>query len=53
MTLTRRILLGSAALGAAGLSTGARAQAQRLNVGFILVGPVGDYGWSYQHDPVS
>ena len=50
MTLTRRTLLGSAALGAAGLSSQARALEQRLNVGFVLVGPVGDYGWSYQHD---
>jgi basic membrane protein A and related proteins len=23
---------------------------QKLKVGFIYVGPVGDFGWSYQHD---
>ena len=26
------------------------AQAEKLKVGFIYVGPVGDHGWSYQHD---
>ncbi len=51
MTLTRRHILGSAGAlaGAAALGRPAEAQAP-LNVGFILVGPVGDYGWSYQHD---
>jgi simple sugar transport system substrate-binding protein len=29
---------------------GAAAQQQKLKVGFIYVGPVGDFGWSYQHD---
>jgi basic membrane protein A and related proteins len=29
---------------------GAAAQQQKLKVGFIYVGPVGDHGWSYQHD---
>ena len=24
--------------------------AEKLKVGFIYVGPVGDLGWSYQHD---
>jgi basic membrane protein A and related proteins len=28
---------------------GALAQ-QKLKVGFVYVGPVGDFGWSYQHD---
>jgi basic membrane protein A len=40
------------AIGAASLpllSTGARAAA-KLKVGLIYVGPVGDFGWSYQHD---
>ena len=44
--------LTKAALGAAlaiGLSAGAAAQ-EKLKVGFIYVGPVGDFGWSYQHD---
>jgi basic membrane protein A and related proteins len=48
--ITRRmagILAGAAALGM--MSGGALAQ-QKLKVGFIYVGPVGDYGWSHQHD---
>jgi basic membrane protein A and related proteins len=32
-------------------ATGAFAQAKdKIKVGFIYVGPVGDHGWSYQHD---
>jgi basic membrane protein A and related proteins len=41
-----------AAFGAAlavGFASGATAQ-EKLKVGFIYVGPVGDFGWSYQHD---
>jgi simple sugar transport system substrate-binding protein len=44
----RRLLAAAGALGAAA-STRARAQAP-LNVGFILIGPVGDFGWSTMHD---
>src|SRR3712207_6452897 len=32
------------------LSAGGAAAQQKLKVGFIYVGPVGDHGWSYQHD---
>src|ERR687894_1631258 len=32
------------------LSGGAAVAQQKLKVGFIYVGPVGDHGWSYQHD---
>jgi simple sugar transport system substrate-binding protein len=46
MTLTR--LLTSAAL-ALGLATGATAQ-EKTKVGFIYVGPIGDGGWTYEHD---
>lgn len=51
MTITRRTLgLGAAGLaGAAALPGAAQAQAP-LNVGFILIGPVGDFGWSTMHD---
>src|SRR4028119_2239617 len=41
------ILAGAAALA---LSAGGAAAQQKLKVGFIYVGPVGDHGWSYQHD---
>jgi basic membrane protein A len=39
--------LGATALVAVGLSTAAQAQ---LKVGFIYVGPIGDHGWSYEHN---
>jgi len=40
-----------AAVAALALSaTGALAQQDTARVGFIYVGPVGDHGWSYQHD---
>ncbi|NUB44624.1 BMP family ABC transporter substrate-binding protein [Fertoebacter nigrum] len=46
----RRTLLGTAAV-ALGLSLAGAAFAQdKLKVGFIYVGPVGDGGWTYQHD---
>ncbi len=32
------------------LATAAQAQDDPTKVGFIYVGPVGDFGWSYQHD---
>ncbi len=35
---------------AIGLVAGGAAQAADLKVCFVYVGPVGDYGWSYQHD---
>jgi simple sugar transport system substrate-binding protein len=41
------IWAGAAALA---LSAGGAAAQQKLKVGFIYVGPVGDHGWSYQHD---
>ena len=46
--LTRRAVLGSALA----LTAGARAVAQSapLKIGFVYVSPVGDAGWSYQHD---
>ncbi|KZY30866.1 BMP family ABC transporter substrate-binding protein [Roseovarius sp. HI0049] len=46
MTLTR--LLTGAAL-ALGLATTAVAQ-DKTKVGFIYVGPIGDGGWTYEHD---
>jgi simple sugar transport system substrate-binding protein len=40
---------GGAAVLAPGLIGRARA-AEPLKVGFIYLGPVGDYGWTYEHD---
>ncbi len=42
-------ILGLAAL-ALVLGVGGAAAQQKLKIGFIYVGPVGDHGWSYQHD---
>lgn len=46
----RTVLASAAALVALGLSGPALAADEPLKVGFIYVGPVGDGGWSYQHD---
>ncbi|HUS55962.1 MAG TPA: BMP family ABC transporter substrate-binding protein [Thermohalobaculum sp.] len=37
-------------LALAGLMIATGAYAADLKVGFVYVGPVGDFGWSYQHD---
>ena len=42
-------MLAAGLAAATGGATGAMAQ-EKLKVGFIYVGPVGDFGWSYQHD---
>ena len=38
------------ALGAALTLAGPLAAQEKLKIGFIYVGPVGDHGWTYQHD---
>ena len=50
--LSRRgFLAGTAAASSALLCCAARALAQeQLKVGFVYVGPVGDYGWTHGHD---
>ena len=45
----KRRLLATLATALA-LSAGAASAQQKLKIGFIYVGPVGDHGWSYQHD---
>lgn len=47
--MNRRTLLASAAL-AIGLAGSAMAQDDKTKVGFIYVGPVGDGGWTYEHE---
>ena len=42
-------LMTSAAV-ALGLATGAMAGSDKIKVGFVYVGPVGDGGWTYEHD---
>ena len=49
--ITRRTLAALTGAAALGLVAGtATAQQQKLKVGFVYVGPVGDHGYSYQHD---
>ncbi len=38
------------AIGAAVALSATAAVAEPLKVGFVYVGPIGDHGWSYQHD---
>lgn len=44
------IALAAAAVGALAIGAGVATGQQKLKVGFVYVGPVGDFGWSYQHD---
>jgi basic membrane protein A len=47
----KKFMMAAAALGLAigAAITGAAAQ-DKLKIGFIYVGPIGDMGWSYQHE---
>jgi simple sugar transport system substrate-binding protein len=49
MTLLKTLLAAAAALALAAPAALAEAK-DKIKVGFIYVGPVGDFGWSYQHD---
>ena len=49
--ITRRSLLGAAGAAAALPLLGGRAFAQDpLKIGFIYLGPIGDFGWTYAHE---
>ena len=51
--MNKRITLAAVAAGTialAALSFHATAAPEKLNVGFIGVGPIGDLGWTYQHE---
>ena len=49
--MKRRTLLATGAGAAAAAALGLPARAQTpLKVGFVYVGPIGDGGWTYQHD---
>jgi basic membrane protein A and related proteins len=45
----RKMLLALAALASVAFAGGAHAE-EKLKVGFIYIGPPGDFGWTYQHD---
>jgi len=50
--MKKRTVLAALAAGAMAMSLGLApaSAADKLKVGFVYVGPVGDFGWSYQHD---
>jgi simple sugar transport system substrate-binding protein len=50
---TRRMMLAAMAVGAAALALPATAQpkaGEPLKIGFVYVSPIGDAGWTFQHD---
>src|SRR6188768_3920128 len=46
----KKFALFAAAAAALTLGAGLPAQAQKMKVGFVYVGPVGDFGWTFQHE---
>jgi basic membrane protein A len=46
----KRLAILAAGTALAFAAIGAEAQEDPVRVGFVYVGPVGDYGWTYQHD---
>ena len=51
MTFTRRSFIGTAAAGLALPALGRSAlAAEPLKVGFVYLGAIGDYGWTWSHD---
>jgi simple sugar transport system substrate-binding protein len=48
-TPMKKLVVAAAILAASAVLGGASAQ-QKLKIGFIYVGPIGDMGWSYQHE---
>ena len=48
MRIFRTLAVALAAVGA--LAAPAAAQKDRIKIGFVYVGPIGDFGWSYEHN---
>ena len=51
--ITRRMMLAAMAAGAVALALPAAAQpkaGEPLKIGFVYVSPIGDAGWTFQHD---
>ena len=46
----KKILVGMAAAAAVAFTSFGAMAEDKLKVGFVYVGPVGDHGWTYQHD---
>jgi len=47
---TLNVVAVAAVLGLAGATFSGVYAAEKLKVGFIYIGPIGDLGWTYQHD---
>ena len=50
LTMRKIVLAAAVAALAAGTGLGTASAQGKLKVGFIYVGPVGDFGWTYQHE---
>ena len=50
MKITIRKLVASAFAVAVAFSIGTASAADKTKVGFVYVGPIGDHGWSYEHN---
>ncbi|MET0876443.1 MAG: BMP family ABC transporter substrate-binding protein, partial [Tardiphaga sp.] len=48
--MNRKMIAAAALLLAGGLGLTAATAADKLKVGFVYLGPVGDFGWTYQHE---
>ena len=46
----KKVLVAAIAALAIGVSGSAASAADQLKVGFIYLGPLGDFGWTYQHE---
>jgi basic membrane protein A and related proteins len=46
----KKIVFATAAILAGALSVSSAFAAEKLKVGFIYLGPIGDLGWTYQHE---
>ena len=49
-TVRRSVVAGASALLLAPMMMSGAGAAEKLKVGFVYVGPVGDHGWSYEHN---
>src|SRR5580700_5522970 len=49
-TMRKILIAATAVMLTAGASLFSASAADKLKVGFIYLGPVGDFGWTYQHE---
>jgi len=48
--MRKTLIAATAVMFTAGASLFGASAADKLKVGFIYLGPVGDFGWTYQHE---